>query len=101
MKFAIFFLAEFTNLFVVSSIATVMFLGGGDNPIPPWILQKIPMHTSDGGSASVIRSCVKDLHLINPETLFATLWVIAQSLQSGFLRYFDSWYFASFPYRPA
>jgi NADH-quinone oxidoreductase subunit H len=31
MKFAIFFLAEFTNLFIVASIATVMFLGGGDN----------------------------------------------------------------------
>jgi NADH:ubiquinone oxidoreductase subunit H len=40
MKFAIFFLAEFTNLFVVSSIATVMFLGGGDNPIPAWILKR-------------------------------------------------------------
>lgn len=34
IRFAIFFLAEFTNLFIVSSIATVMFLGGGNSPIP-------------------------------------------------------------------
>ncbi len=34
IKFAIFFLAEFTNLFIVSTIAAVMFLGGGASPIP-------------------------------------------------------------------
>ena len=34
IKFAIFFLAEFTNLYIVSTIATVMFLGGGASPIP-------------------------------------------------------------------
>ncbi|MBZ0185797.1 MAG: NADH-quinone oxidoreductase subunit H, partial [Candidatus Obscuribacterales bacterium] len=38
IKFAIFFLAEFTNLFVVSSIATIMFFGGGDNIIPSYFL---------------------------------------------------------------
>ncbi|MBL0184744.1 MAG: NADH-quinone oxidoreductase subunit H [Candidatus Obscuribacter sp.] len=75
MKFAIFFLAEFTNLFVVSSIATVMFLGGGDNPIPAWILQKIQMLPQMVAALSD-SFLVKDLHLINPETLFAALWVI-------------------------
>lgn len=37
IKFAIFFLAEFTNLFIVSTIATVMFLGGGASPIPGFL----------------------------------------------------------------
>ncbi len=75
MKFAIFFLAEFTNLFVVASVTTVMFLGGGDNPIPPYILDKIP------GIPQMV-AAIRDsffcqtLHIINPETLFATLWVI-------------------------
>jgi len=75
MKFAIFFLAEFTNLFVVSSITTVMFLGGGDNPIPPYILDRIPGLSS--GIAALRESPIcSQLHLINPEMLFATLWVI-------------------------
>ncbi len=77
MKFAIFFLAEFTNLFIVSSITTVMFLGGGDNPIPPYILNNIP------GIPQMV-AAIRDsyfcstLHIINPETFFATLWVIAK-----------------------
>lgn len=75
IKFAIFFLAEFTNLFVVSSIATVMFLGGGDNPIPVWILDRIP------GLQELVNLLtnsflVQTLHLVNPTTLFAALWVI-------------------------
>src|SRR5208283_5031065 len=36
IKFAIFFLAEFTNLFIVSTIAVVMFFGGGDCLLPAW-----------------------------------------------------------------
>lgn len=77
IKFAIFFLAEFTNLFVVASITTVMFLGGGDNPIPPYLLDKF---TPFPQMIAALRETplVKDLHLINPETLFATFWVIAK-----------------------
>ena len=38
MKFAMFFLAEFVNLFTVSAIATTLFLGGGNGPLlPSWI----------------------------------------------------------------
>src|SRR6185437_11559434 len=37
IKFAIFFLAEFTNLFIVATITTVMFLGGGNSPIPGFL----------------------------------------------------------------
>jgi len=75
MKFAIFFLAEFTNLFVVSSITTVMFLGGGDNPIPPYILDKIPGISSAISALRESPIC-SQWHFINPEMLFATLWVI-------------------------
>jgi NADH-quinone oxidoreductase subunit H len=75
MKFAIFFLAEFTNLFVVSSVTTVMFLGGGDNPIPPYILDKIP-GLSAGIAAFRESPICTQLHLLNPEVLFSTLWVI-------------------------
>jgi NADH-quinone oxidoreductase subunit H len=38
MKFAMFFLAEFINLFTVSAIAVTLFLGGWDGPwLPSWI----------------------------------------------------------------
>ena len=38
MKFAMFFLAEFLNMFTVSAIATTLFLGGWNGPIlPSWI----------------------------------------------------------------
>src|SRR3990170_2833243 len=38
MKFAMFFFAEFANLFLVSAIATTLFLGGWNGPIlPSWI----------------------------------------------------------------
>ena len=38
MKFALFFLAEYINLFAVSAVATTLFLGGWKGPIlPPYI----------------------------------------------------------------
>src|SRR5690606_19401243 len=61
IKFAIFFLAEFTNLFVVSSIATVMFLGGGDNPIPKWILDRLPLEPISNALGSLLSPLIKDL----------------------------------------
>jgi NADH-quinone oxidoreductase subunit H len=87
MKFAIFFLAEFTNLFIVSSVFTVMFLGAGDNPIPTWALQAIgwPSICSAIGqflnNAPVVQNVthlVQSLQIFNWDTLFASLWVIAK-----------------------
>jgi NADH-quinone oxidoreductase subunit H len=44
MKFALFFLAEYTNMFIVAAIATVFFLGGWRGPVLPgivWFLLKV------------------------------------------------------------
>jgi len=38
MRFALFFLAEYTNIFIVSAIATTFFLGGYRGPLLPGIL---------------------------------------------------------------
>jgi NADH-quinone oxidoreductase subunit H len=43
MKFAMFFLGEYTNVFIVSAIATTLFLGGWKGPLLPpiaWFLIK-------------------------------------------------------------
>jgi len=76
IKFAIFFLAEFTNLFIVSSIATVMFFGGGDNPIPQWVLDKLPLAPIQAALSAALDPLINTLHLINPDTFWAAIWVI-------------------------
>ena len=85
MKFAIFFLAEFTNLFIVSSIFTVMFLGAGDNPIPTWVLQAVGWPTicqaigtflTTTPGVQNVSELVRNMQILNFDTLFAALWVI-------------------------
>lgn len=44
MKFSMFFLAEYTNMFTVSALATILFLGGWQGPVlpaPVWFLIKV------------------------------------------------------------
>jgi NADH-quinone oxidoreductase subunit H len=44
MRFALFFLAEYTNMFIAAAVATVLFLGGWQGPFLPgviWFLLKV------------------------------------------------------------
>ena len=44
MKFSMFFLAEYTNMFIVSAVAATLFLGGWQGPFLPgifWFLVKV------------------------------------------------------------
>lgn len=44
MRFALFFLAEYTNMFIVASVATTLFFGGWRGPVadgPWWFLLKV------------------------------------------------------------
>lgn len=83
IKFAIFFLAEFTNLFIVATIATVMFLGGGSSPVPglldPWMFQQVFWWVGDmlgagkGGNSDLLFLLGS---LFNPVTLSGWFWVV-------------------------
>jgi NADH-quinone oxidoreductase subunit H len=84
IKFAIFFLAEFTNLFIVGTIATVMFLGGGSSPIPgfldPWFFQQFiffPIGDALGAASTANKEVMYLLGtLLNPVTLAGWFWVV-------------------------
>src|SRR5947209_12213708 len=45
MKFAMFFVAEYANMFTVASLATLLFLGGWDGPVfgPGWLVALLPV----------------------------------------------------------
>lgn len=84
IKFAIFFLAEFTNLFIVATIASVMFLGAGSSPIPgfldPWFFQQHVFHPIGSmlGAGTIANKDMMFIlgSLLNPVTLSAWLWIV-------------------------
>jgi NADH-quinone oxidoreductase subunit H len=94
IKFAIFFLAEFTNLFIVSTIATVMFLGAGASPIPGFLDAHFFQQYICSPIAHLILGPSFDVtlppgdpkvnilwfagSLFNPVTASAAFWVIAK-----------------------
>lgn len=82
IKFAIFFLAEFTNLFIVCSIATVMFLGGGHSPIPGFLDTSGFIWAYDNvllavGETSPLGIFLKSF--INPVTLCGMFWAVVKT----------------------
>jgi NADH-quinone oxidoreductase subunit H len=42
MSFAMFFLGEYANMILVSTLTTVLFLGGWASPIDSWLFNLIP-----------------------------------------------------------
>jgi NADH-quinone oxidoreductase subunit H len=75
IKFAIFFLAEFTNLFVVATVATVMFLGAGDCPLPDW-LNPFMWPPITQAAHNFFHPLVGVAEFVEPKLFFAALWVI-------------------------
>jgi NADH-quinone oxidoreductase subunit H len=85
IKFAIFFLAEFTNLFIVSTIAVVMFFGGGDCLLPPWAnpfynpAMTAPFAAITGPMQQLFDPLFSQVHLLDITTFWAAIWVIAKT----------------------
>lgn len=73
IKFAIFFLAEFTNLFVVCSVATVMFLGGGLGPS-----HRLDLLLLQGLQNLIQQVPVLGL-FIDPRTLIFVFWALLKT----------------------
>ena len=86
IRFAIFFLAEFTNLFIVSTIAVVMWFGGGSSPLPAVVYAPI-MQGLDAVCAGVnnVLHGISLPPLLNAVTLSGAVWAIAKTY---FLVYF-------------
>jgi NADH-quinone oxidoreductase subunit H len=73
IKFAIFFLAEFTNLFIICTIASVVFLGGGNGP---WL----PLDVAMTHGLQQLTGSVPVLGLfIEPSTFVAAFWIILKT----------------------
>ena len=85
IRFAIFFLAEFTNLFIVSSIATIIWFGGGNSPIPstPEIFLfgfiSDTMNSIIGGVAGALGASAdgsKNFAIASPVVLCGVFWAL-------------------------
>ncbi|MBX9721797.1 MAG: NADH-quinone oxidoreductase subunit H [Candidatus Obscuribacterales bacterium] len=86
IRFAIFFLAEFTNLFIVSTIAVVIWFGGGSSPFPAWMYA--PALSALGGVCAQVNAALAGASLpplLDATTLSGAIWAIAKTY---FLIYF-------------
>ncbi|MBX9688566.1 MAG: NADH-quinone oxidoreductase subunit H [Candidatus Obscuribacterales bacterium] len=86
IRFAIFFLAEFTNLFIVSTIAVVMWFGGGSSPFPATLYA--PVMQALAGVCGAVNEVLKGIGLpaiLEATTLSGAIWAIAKTY---FLVYF-------------
>lgn len=86
IRFAIFFLAEFTNLFIVSTIAVVMWFGGGASPLPAFMYDPI-LQGLDSLCKAVngVLASISLPAILNAITLSGALWAIGKTY---FLIYF-------------
>jgi NADH-quinone oxidoreductase subunit H len=80
IRFAIFFLAEFTNLFIVSTIAVVMWFGGGASPLPAdWYA---PVLSALGAVCTGVNGVLHSAglpNILNPMVLSGAIWVILKT----------------------
>jgi NADH-quinone oxidoreductase subunit H len=79
IKFAIFFLAEFTNLFIVSTIAVVMFLGAGGSPLPPAAEAALGLPQLGQAIMPHLTFLTDTLQILNPIYFWAAFWVIVKT----------------------
>lgn len=86
IRFAIFFLAEFTNLFIVSTIAVVIWFGGGSSPLPASLQE--PILSQISLVAAQINNVLSSVHLppiLDAVTFSGAIWAVAKTY---FLVYF-------------
>lgn len=80
IRFAIFFLAEFTNLFIVSTIAVVIWFGGGASPFPATIYA--PVLDALGSCCTAVNGALKSIGLpaiLDATVLSGAFWAIAKT----------------------
>ena len=81
IRFAIFFLAEFTNLFIVSTIAVVLWFGGGSSPFPGEYYQALVLDPLTL-VFNQINGVLAKAHLpaiLNAVTFSGAVWAIAKT----------------------
>ncbi len=84
IKFAIFFLAEFTNLFIVASIASVMFLGAGSSPIPQFVVDYVLTHVPAVSGllnqlTALLSPLMNQFYILNPATFWSVFWMVIKT----------------------
>lgn len=80
IRFAIFFLAEFTNLFIVSTIAVVIWFGAGASPLPAsWYAPVLKGLSELSTAINANLNSIGLPNILNPIVLSGALWVILKT----------------------